>query len=290
MQVDAEVAARRVIRDAARQEAVEGCGIGNREGTGHTRLSPGFLLGDDSCHNGTMSTFVLWDIDGTLIQNTPSTGSLYLDAVEHVTGVRPAERVTDPHGMTEGQLLTEILRINGLDTARLGEVLYDLDVLSRDQFERGWDRDRCAGVEDALAAVAARGWVNALLTGNGPNRARYKLLAAGLDPELFDWDHSYFGHESPTRHHLTAGARAALAGNTSVIVGDTPNDGLAADSAGFPFVAVATGVYSATELDGTNAVTILENLESGLEALLAAIEAASADAAEDAEAVDAVSP
>lgn len=236
-----------------------------------------------------MSTYILWDIDGTLIQNTPSGGSLYLDAVEHVTGVRPTERVSDPHGMTEGQLLTEILRVNGLDTSRLGEVLYDLDVLSRDQFERGWDRDQCAGVEAALAAVSARSWTNALLTGNGPNRARYKLLAAGLDPELFDWDHSYFGHESPTRHHLTAGARAALVGNTSVIVGDTPNDGRAADSAGFPFIAVATGVYSAAELAGTNAVTILEDLESGLEALLAAVGAA-ADTAKDAEPADAVSP
>lgn len=226
-----------------------------------------------------MSTYLLWDIDGTLIQNTPSGGSLYLDAVEHVTGVRPTERVESPHGMTEGQLLTEIMRVSGLDTSRLGEVLFDLDVLSRDQFERGWDRDQCPGVEAALAAVTARGWTNALLTGNGPNRARYKLLAAGLDPELFDWDHSYFGHESPTRHHLTAGARAALAGNASVIVGDTPNDGLAAHSAGFPFIAVATGVYSAAELAGTSAVTILEDLETGLDDLLKAVDAASSDAA-----------
>lgn len=223
-----------------------------------------------------MSTYILWDIDGTLIQNTPSAGSLYIDAIEHVTGVRPERQVEDSSGMTEGQLLTELLAINGLDTARLGEVLYDLDVLSRDQFERGWDRDQCVGVEDALAAVSARGWTNALLTGNGPNRARYKLLAAGLDPELFDWDHSYFGHESPTRHHLTAGARAALAGNTPVIVGDTPIDGLAANSAGFPFIAVATGMYSADELAATNAVTVIEDLESGLDELLAAVEAAGA--------------
>jgi phosphoglycolate phosphatase len=224
-----------------------------------------------------MSTYILWDIDGTLIRNTPSAGSLYIDAIEHVTGVRPTLPVENSSGMTEGQLLTELLAINGLDTARLGEVLYDLDVLSRDQFERGWDRDQCAGVEEALAAVTARGWTNALLTGNGPNRARYKLLAAGLDPELFDWDHSYFGHESPTRHHLTAGARAALAGNISIIVGDTPIDGLAADSAGFPFIAVATGMYSTAELAGTNAVTVIEDLESGLDALLTAVVAAGAD-------------
>jgi phosphoglycolate phosphatase-like HAD superfamily hydrolase len=224
-----------------------------------------------------MSTYVLWDIDGTLVQNSPTAGTLYLDAIEHVTGVRPTKPVEQPHGMTEGQLLTEIMLANDLDSSRLHEVLFDLDVLSRDQFERGWDRNLCVGVEAALEAVAAHGWINALLTGNGPNRARYKLLAAGLDPESFDWQHSYFGHESPTRHHLTAGARDALAGNTSFIVGDTPNDGLAADSAGIPFIAVATGIYSAAELAGTSAITVLEDLGSGLDSLVAAIESVTPD-------------
>lgn len=218
-----------------------------------------------------MSTYVLWDIDGTLIYNTPTAGALYLDAIEMVTGARPTERVGNPHGMTEGQLLTAILEVNGQDPARLHDVLYQLDVLSREQHERGHSRDACVGVDAAIAAVAERGWINALLTGNGPNRARYKLLAAGIDPEAFDWEHSYFGHESPTRHHLTAGARSSLKGENAVIVGDTPNDGLAADSAGIPFVAVATGIYSADELRPTSARVVIDNLEVGLPQLLDAI-------------------
>lgn len=225
-----------------------------------------------------MSTIVLWDIDGTLIQNTPTAGTLYLEAIEHVTGVRPTVPVENPHGMTEGQLLTAILEANGLDPARLGEVLFDLDVISREQYERGQVRELCEGVEHALAAVAERGWTNALLTGNGPNRARFKLLAAGLDPADFDWDHSYFGHESPTRHHLTAGARDALGGHRAIIVGDTPNDGLAADSASIPFVAVATGVYAHEQLAATNAIAVLDDLTTGLDGLLAAIESAVGDA------------
>ena len=52
-----------------------------------------------------MSTYILWDIDGTLIYNTPSAGALYIEAIEQVTGVRPTVPVADPHGMTEGQLL-----------------------------------------------------------------------------------------------------------------------------------------------------------------------------------------
>lgn len=218
-----------------------------------------------------MSTYILWDIDGTLIYNTPTAGGLYLDAIEHVTGVRPTVPVEEPHGMTEGQLLAAILEVNGQDVSRVGEVLYDLDVLSREQHERGHVRDACVGVDAALEAVSARGWTNALLTGNGPNRARYKLLAAGIDPALFDWEHSYFGHESPTRHHLTAGARSALGPDDAFIIGDTPNDGLAADSAGIPFVAVATGVYSADELRSTSAIVVTDNLADGLDDVLEAI-------------------
>ena len=218
-----------------------------------------------------MSTYILWDIDGTLIYNTPTAGALYLDAIEHVTGVRPTVPVENPHGMTEGQLLSAILEVNGLDVGRLGDVLYDLDVLSREQHERGHARDACVGVDAALEAVAERGWTNALLTGNGPNRARYKLLSAGIDPALFDWEHSYFGDHSPTRHHLTAGARSALRTHQAFIIGDTPNDGLAADSAGIPFVAVATGIYTAEQLQATSAIAVIDDLESGIDEALQAV-------------------
>jgi phosphoglycolate phosphatase len=227
-----------------------------------------------------MSTFILWDIDGTLIYNTPSAGVLYVDAIEQVTGTRPTVQVPDPHGMTEGQLLAAILEVNSLDAARLGDVLFQLDVLAREQHERGHVRDACVGAGDALAAVTARGWTNALLTGNGPTRARYKLLAAGYDPEVFDWEHSYFGHRSPTRHHLTAGARSALEGHDAVIIGDTPNDGLAADSAGIPFIAVATGVYSTEQLLTTSARVVVEDLTS-LDEVLDAIAALSTASAEN---------
>ncbi len=228
-----------------------------------------------------MSTFILWDIDGTLIYNTPSAGSLYIEAIEQVTGTRPTVPVPDPHGMTEGQLLAAILEVNSLDASLLGDVLFQLDVLSREQHERGHVRDACAGASEAIAAVAARGWTNALLTGNGPNRARYKLLAAGYDPEAFDWEHSYFGHESPTRHHLTAGARTALTGHDAIIIGDTPNDGLAADSAHIPFIAVATGIYSASELAATTARVVVESLASGLDEVIEAIAALATPAGDE---------
>ena len=219
-----------------------------------------------------MSFYVLWDIDGTLIRNTASAGNLYLDSIEHVTGSRPTVPVAHPHGMTEGQLLTAILEGNGHRASRLGEVLDHLDILSLARHEAGDTREACIGVDAALTTVARRGWVNALLTGNGPRRARWKLLAAGIGADRFDWDHSFFGHRSPDRHHLTACAVRTLEGSGSIIVGDTPNDGLAADSAGIPFVAVATGTYTAVELRTTSALVVVDDLRSGLDEVVAQIQ------------------
>ena len=218
-----------------------------------------------------MSTHVLWDIDGTLIRGGARAGTLYLDSIEQITGIRPTVRVPDPHGMTEGQLLAAILELNELDPTALDAVLLRLDELSLAEHEAGALRERCPGVLEALAAVTERGWVNALLTGNGPNRARYKVIAAGIDADLFDWEYSAFGHLSPTRHHLTASARTTLGDRDAVIIGDTPKDGEAADSAGLPFIAVATGAYTAEELRATSALVVVDDLEAGLDAVLEAI-------------------
>jgi phosphoglycolate phosphatase len=219
-----------------------------------------------------VSTYILWDIDGTLIYNNPQGGGLYVEAITVVTGATPTERVPNPHGMTEGQLLTAILDVNGHDTALIDDVLVHLDRLSLDQHEAGTNpREACKGAADAITRFAELGWTNALLTGNGPNRSRYKLHAAGYDLDAFDWEHSYFGHDKPTRHHLTAGARDALAGHHAIIIGDTPNDGLAADSAGMPFIAVATGAFPATELRETSAILVIDDFASGLDAVVASI-------------------
>lgn len=218
-----------------------------------------------------MSIYVLWDIDGTLILNRPSAGAIYLDSIESVTGIRPTARVASPHGMTEGQLVRAILETNDLPPSALDDVMKRIDVLAKEEHESGSPRDAAPGAHDAIAAVTARGWTNGLLTGNGPLRAKYKLLAAAIDPDLFEADHSYFGHESPTRHDLTAGARVALDGRHAVIIGDTPADGAAADSAGIPFLAVATGIYPVAELALTNAIVVVDDLTSGLDAIIDAI-------------------
>jgi phosphoglycolate phosphatase-like HAD superfamily hydrolase len=216
---------------------------------------------------------VLWDVDGTLLLNSAKAGMFYHRAIQDVAGVGPGpdEPHAVEHGKTDGQILAERLERWGGDPALFDAVSRRMDELSDAYLTDEARREAAPGVADAVREVAAAGWINALLTGNSRHRARVKLAGAGIDVAGFDWDHSYFGDRYLRRSDLTAAARDDLAGSTAVIIGDTPADGAAADAVGFPFLAVATGVYSAEALGGTSAVVVLPDLVQGLPALLSAL-------------------
>ena len=213
---------------------------------------------------------VLWDVDGTLLLNAAKAGAFYHDAIREVAGVGPApdEPHAVEHGKTDGQILTERLTRWGGDPALFDAVSRRMDELSDAYLTDAARRQAAPGVDAALHAVAEAGWSNGLLTGNSRHRARVKLEGAGIDVGAFDWERSWFGDRYLRRSDLTAAARDDLAGTPGLILGDTPADGAAADAVGFPFIAVATGVYSEEELRATSAVLVLPDLERGLPALL----------------------
>lgn len=216
---------------------------------------------------------LLWDVDGTLLLNSARAGTYYHRAIREVAGVGPApdELHAVEHGKTDGQILAERLERWGGDPALFDAVSARMDELSDAYLTDEWRREAAPGVDEAVRAVAAAGWTNALLTGNSPHRARVKLQGAGIDVDAFDWERSYFGDHHLRRSDLTAAARADLGDATAVILGDTPADGEAADAVGFPFLAVATGAYPEEALRETSAVLVIPNLVQGLPALLAAL-------------------
>ena len=220
-----------------------------------------------------MTTYLLWDVDGTLVRNGADAGNLYHEAVELAAGHAIGRRLPNTHGKTDGQILREQLEAHGLPAELHASAAQHLDELSRVRHESGNHRELCPGVADALSATAARGWVNCLLTGNSESRSRYKVTGAGLDAALFDWRHSWFGSVSPVRSELTLRARTELPDDVLVIIGDTPGDDLAAGIAGIPFIAVATGVYPAEDLHETGAILVIDDLETGLDALIEVIAA-----------------
>ncbi|WP_354569328.1 HAD hydrolase-like protein [Glaciihabitans sp. UYNi722] len=215
--------------------------------------------------------YVLWDVDGTLLRNGINAGGLYQEAIELAIGRTLAHPVPRVHGKTDGQIIWEALAANGLSPQLHPVVSGHLDQLSLDRHLGGSRREIAPGVVEAVRRFGERGFVNALLTGNSANRTRYKMEGAGLDTEAFDWKNSYFGDVAPLRAEITVRAAAELAGHRLVIIGDTPGDGIGADSAGIPFFAVATGHFSADELRETNALLVVDDLASGLPQVLDAL-------------------
>jgi phosphoglycolate phosphatase-like HAD superfamily hydrolase len=216
---------------------------------------------------------VLWDVDGTLLLNGGRAGRLYDDAIQDVTGFEPGGQRPAEHGKTDAQIITERLAEYGLDTGLLAAVRERLDDLSEAGNAGEYARRLAPGVVPALEAIAAAGWRNGVLTGNSPARVRHKFTGAGLDLDLFDWDHAYYGHETTVRSDIARRARAELEGAPAVIIGDTPSDGEAAAAAGIHFVAVATGAFDEGVLRGTAAALVVPDLEQGLPSVLATLEA-----------------
>jgi len=213
---------------------------------------------------------VLWDIDGTLVSNDTSDERLFVAALEAVLG--PIPDVVHPyrHGKTDLQQVTEYIIGNGGRPEHVMHGSRALVELSEAHFATPGERVVQPGVTALTTALEAAGHVNALLTGNGPERARLKLVSAGLDPASFDFSLSFFGSDTASRPELASAAATAAtaAGLVPVIVGDTVADGHAAAAANIAFVGVATGVDSGEVLRQVPHVLVVGDLESGGAAVL----------------------
>jgi phosphoglycolate phosphatase-like HAD superfamily hydrolase len=217
------------------------------------------------------ATFVLWDIDGTLVYNASTPGNLYHNAVERAVGRDLDPLVGHQHGRTDAGLIAEHLKAHQLDAGLRDKVSGHLQDLTAERHEAGDHRLMTVGTVALMARMVALGWHNCLLTGNSAFRAKLKLEGAGFDVSLFDWTHSFFGDEDVERSDLTARAAKELAGSVAVIIGDTPRDGEAAGAVGIPFVAVATGVYDIEALRVTNAVAVARDCAQDADVVVDAI-------------------
>jgi len=125
-----------------------------------------------------------------------------------------------------------------------------------------------AGAVGALAAVATLPHVvQSVLTGNLRRLGIVKLTGAGLASAV-DLEVAAFGDDHLVRAELVDVARALAAakfgadfsGRATVVVGDTPLDVEAALLSGAASVAVATGQFTAADLEAAGAHVVLPDL------------------------------
>ena len=223
---------------------------------------------------------MLWDIDGTLLYGGGVGEDAFADAFEHVAGRRPRELVT-MSGRTDWDIGLDILERNGVED---GDSLWPAfadglaQSLAAREEEMAAEGHALPGVREAIASLEETdGVVQTLLTGNIEPNAATKLRAFGLDG-LLDLEIGAYGSDDRERTALVAIAReraaarhgVELAPEGVVLIGDTPRDIEAGHAKGARVVGVATGQFTAADLEEAGADAVLADLRD-TPAVLAAV-------------------
>jgi phosphoglycolate phosphatase len=214
-----------------------------------------------------MATFVLFDIDGTLV-SLDGAGSRSLNrAMEKLLQVTDGFRDIDFAGKTDLQIIREGLGTLGLagrdDLMRSLLDRYLVHLRTEVSTGRGHVKN---GVRELLSALQnLEGIYLGLLTGNAETGARLKLEPFGLNRYF---PVGAFGSDSEDRNLLLpiAVQRLQEVGSVSVnyehcvVIGDTPKDVECAHVHGASSIAVATGTYPLKELEKTDAELVTADL------------------------------
>jgi phosphoglycolate phosphatase-like HAD superfamily hydrolase len=208
---------------------------------------------------------VLWDVDYTLVSADGLGTRLYEVVFREMFGSELTV-VAPKAGRTDRAIVGDTLALAGAPRGEVDSFLAALERVAADGAVPGPVRP-LPGAAEAIAAVAAAGLRQSVLTGNVRPLAALKLRRAGLGGHL-DLDAGAYGDAHEVRAELVEVARraasrfygAAFDGPAIVLVGDTPLDVEAALATGARVVAVATGSYTAAELAAAGAGIVLPDL------------------------------
>lgn len=229
---------------------------------------------------------VLWNIDLTLMDVVRVSREAYAEAFRRITG-RPLVALPQQAGRSDSEIFFESLALN--DVPR-GSQQADQELLAKYTWElaaafsaRGallTSQGRLLpGAEAAVAATAAMpGVVQSVMTGTIKPNAERKLAAFGLS-EFFDLEIGGYGGEAYPKGSqlLNCRARAEEKYHTqigvaaTVYLADSNRDAEAARIAGVPFIGVASGRSTASDLSAAGATVVLPDL-SDMADVIAAVD------------------
>jgi phosphoglycolate phosphatase-like HAD superfamily hydrolase len=206
---------------------------------------------------------ILWDIDGTLIKSKSSKSDKHFRAFQLVTGKNKNLNINTA-GMTDLQILFELLNLNGMKIDNKIKVDFFNKINELSEVDLRINPSKLnPGVELIIDKTFKNGWINGLLTGNTPERARLKLQNLNFFTKI-NFDYGYFGDVARNRLEMLDYCLSKINNlNQSriIVVGDTPLDILTAQSRNLPIVAMATGNYGIHELDKFKPTLLLSNFK-----------------------------
>jgi phosphoglycolate phosphatase len=199
---------------------------------------------------------VLFDIDGTLIRRAgPHHREALVEAIRRTAHLETTTEGVPVAGMLDRDILTTMMLRAGMPRGEIRRVLPEVIERAQSIYVRrvpDLAGKVCPGVRGLLGRLSRRGVVIGLVTGNLSRIGWRKMERAGLR------HYFRFGAFAEMAHDRAGLVRIAIRrarqerwiGRDSNIslVGDHPNDVLAAQANGIRSVAVGTGIVSLDEL------------------------------------------
>ncbi len=131
-----------------------------------------------------MNTLVLFDIDKTLIKSSSGHKLSFSDAFKKVFSVDTNIDIINHHGMTDQQIIIEVLKKNGVDEESIKSKLKECIDAMVESYEKISGEDKVIlldDVKESLDELNEKSYILGLVTGNLEPIAWSKLKKAGID-------------------------------------------------------------------------------------------------------------
>lgn len=211
----------------------------------------------------------LFDIDGTIMEWTPVHKDSFSEAFKKVFGIDTDITIITSPGMTEQQIITEVLKKKGVSEETIKSKMQEAMKVMEEYFEKEIKNckvELLPGVEDLLKELDKNNILMGLVTGNLEKIAMAKLKNAGLD-KYFKVGGFGSDHISRTELVKIAIKRAEekfgfIADNNVFSIGDAPSDMKAGREGGaYKCIGVTTGIYSDEQLKEAGADFVFGSLK-----------------------------
>ncbi|HWG39855.1 MAG TPA: HAD family hydrolase [Candidatus Acidoferrales bacterium] len=213
-------------------------------------IRPGFLWDAADAY--------LFDIDGTLLNSRDAVHYFsFRNAAREVLGREITLEGVLVHGNTDPGILRGTLRLAGMDDASIDACLPQIVEHMCAEVERNQHDMRpelCPSIPELIAYLKSRGKLLGVASGNLETAGWLKLEKSSLRP-MFAFGSFSFPRQTRAEIfvHGIALARQRLGEHAVVsVVGDTPSDIEAARAVNAPVIALATGIFSFSDLMASN--------------------------------------
>lgn len=215
-----------------------------------------------------MNKLVLFDIDKTLIKSSEVKDKIaFPGAFKKVYGIDTNINVINHHGMTDQQIIIEVLKKKGLDEHTIKARLEECMDVMIEIFNKHNHQDKVVvldGAKELLEELNKNNILMGLVTGNLEEIAKGKLKKIGLNKYF---KVGGFGSDGINRTNLV---RLAIkkaednfnfeSNNNVFLFGDAIQDIKSGKEAGIKTIGVTTGIYSEEQLKDAGADFVVENL------------------------------